>query len=44
VQSYFIAYDQHELESNKKFLDIVTFVDPAISQNQEADNTAIVTA
>lgn len=24
-------------------LDIVTFIDPAISQKQEADNTAIVT-
>lgn len=44
IQSYFIHYDQHQLESVKKYLSIVTFVDPAISQNQEADNTAIITA
>ncbi len=44
VQSYFIFYAQHELQSVMKHLNIVTFVDPAISQNQEADNTAIITA
>ena len=44
IQSYFIHYDQHQLESVKRHLQIVTFVDPAISQNQEADNTAIITA
>lgn len=37
-REYLIEYDKLPLE-----LDIVTFIDPAISQKQEADNTAIVT-
>lgn len=38
---WFQYYDDKELED--KNLKIVTFVDPAISQKQEADNTAMVT-
>ena len=37
-REYFQSYDKLPLD-----LDIVTFIDPAISQKQEADNTAIVT-
>jgi len=44
VRSYFTYYKDMELQPVLKYLNIVTFVDPAISQNQEADNTAIVTA
>ena len=39
-QEYFEYYD--EIEDYNR-LDIVSFLDPAISQKQEADNTAIVT-
>ena len=44
VRSYFTYYKDIDIQALKKYLSIVTFVDPAISQNQEADNTAIITA
>lgn len=44
IRSYFTYYKDMEVQPLLKYLQIVTFVDPAISQNQEADNTAIITA
>lgn len=41
-KEYFEYYDVIE-EDIKQRLDIVSFIDPAISQKQEADNTAICT-
>ena len=42
-KEYFNYYDSIELSQVKQYLDIVTFVDLAISEKQESDNTAIVT-
>jgi len=42
-RSMFVYYDNHAYESAKNYLEYITFVDPAISQKQDADNTAIVT-
>lgn len=39
-RDYFQYYQEHNKPQD---LEIVTFIDPAISQKQEADNTAIVT-
>lgn len=39
-RDYFQYYQEH---TKPQDLEIVTFIDPAISQKQEADNTAIVT-
>ena len=44
IRSYFTYYKDMEVQPLLKYLQVVTFVDPAISQNQEADNTAIITA
>jgi len=43
VPDMFEYYTPDELEPVKKRLNVVTFIDPAISQKQEADSTAIVT-
>lgn len=43
VKEYFEYYEFEELENKLNSMQIYTFVDPAISQKQEADNTAIVT-
>lgn len=40
-KEYFEYYE--DVENIKKRLNIITFLDPAISEKQEADNTAIVT-
>lgn len=42
-REYFEYYEIQELDKLKDRLEIVTFLDPAISERQEADNTAIVT-
>lgn len=42
-RDYFHYYDDLELNNVINRLNIVTFIDPAISQKQEADFTAIVT-
>jgi len=39
----FTYYHERDLERAKPYLNTITFVDPAISEKQEADNTAIVT-
>jgi len=39
----FIYSEEREIEEKTRRMDIVTFVDPAISQKQEADFTGIVT-
>ncbi len=39
----FIYYDRVDFENARKHLETITFVDPAISEKQDADNTAIVT-
>jgi len=39
----FVYYTEEEYEVAKKYLKIVTFLDPAISERQEADDTAFVT-
>lgn len=41
-QEYFEYYDEIKEEIRTR-LDVISFIDPAISQKQEADNTAIVT-
>lgn len=41
--SYFQYYEDYQLEEIKHRLDVVTFLDPAISKTQEADNTALIT-
>ena len=43
LKEYFEYYEFDELEEKLHEMQIYTFVDPAISQKQEADNTAIVT-
>ena len=40
IRDYFQYYDDNKRPQD---LEIVTFIDPAISQKQEADNTAVVT-
>jgi predicted phage terminase large subunit-like protein len=45
-REYFAYYDESEVRYQWKWMrdvEVVTFVDPAISQRQQADNTAIVT-
>jgi len=42
-KEYFKYYDPHSEEFKKKKLDYYTFVDPAISQDDDADNTVITT-
>lgn len=39
----FQKYNEDEYERVKPFLSLYTFIDPAISDKQEADDTAIVT-
>lgn len=40
---YFTYYLERDYERSKPYLKTITFIDPAISQKQDADNTAIVT-
>jgi len=42
-REYFEYYNPEEVIDKMSRLNIITFVDPAISKKQEADNTAIVT-
>jgi len=43
IKEYFTYCDWIEVQQRQPRMDIITFIDPAISQKQEADSTAIVT-